>query len=316
VIRAFYSENDSLAIADNAGAAARAWKERRPLWIHAESDDLPFLSDVCCFHPLAIEECERETPVPKVEDFGTYLFAELHLPFCLGDRLEIYEMDIFLGKDYLVTYTRREIPGLSPLLLNRENIAKRLPSPPRLLRAILNQTVFQNLWDLLEDLDDRMDAIEEQLSGWNLNQPVLRRITATNALLGRIRKTLISHQRLLEELVDGARDLFSAEEMPYLLDLFDRHYRIFSETDYLQQRAETLYQLFVDSKDYQSNEIMKALTVVATVTLPALLIASIYGMNFRYMPELDQWWGYPAALFTMLFIAILIFIYMKRKRWL
>jgi len=104
--------------------------------------------------------------------------------------------------------------------------------------------------------------------------------------------------------------------MPYLLDLVDRNYRILSEADYIQQRAETLYQTFVDSRDYQSNEIMKVLTVVATVTLPALLIASIYGMNFKHMPELEQWWGYPAALAVMLIIGILLFIYMKRKKWL
>jgi magnesium transporter len=184
------------------------------------------------------------------------------------------------------------------------------------LRAILNQTVFQNLWELLEDLDDRMDAIEEQLSGWNLSQSMFGRITATNGVLGRIKKTLIFHQRLLEELADEARELFSAENMPYLLDIVDRNYRILSEADYIQQRAETLYQTFVDSRDYQSNEIMKVLTVVATVTLPAVLIASIYGMNFKHMPELEQWWGYPAALAVMLIIGILLFIYMKRKKWL
>lgn len=316
MIRAFYFEGESLASVDDPAAAALAWREKRPLWVHAEPEELYFLSDVCGFHPLAIEECERETPVPKVEDFGAYLFAELHLPICIGDRLEVYELDIFIGRDFLVTYARQEIPGFSPLLGNRKNIAKRLPSPPRLLRAILNQTVFQNLWELLEDLDDRMDAIEEQLSGWNLSQSVFRRITATNGVLGRIKKTLIFHQRLLEELADEARELFSAENMPYLLDIVDRNYRILSEADYIQQRAETLYQTFVDSRDYQSNEIMKVLTVVATVTLPAVLIASIYGMNFKHMPELEQWWGYPAALAVMLIIGILLFIYMKRKKWL
>jgi len=316
MIRAFYLENDAIVLADGAVAAARAWKEKRPLWLNAEGPEISFLAKICDFHPLAIEECERETPVPKVEDFGMYLFAELHLPFCLGDRLEIYELDIFLGKDFLVTYAREEIPGFSSLFANRENIARRLPSPPRLLRGILNQTVFQNLWDLLEDMDDRMDAIEEQLSGWNLSQPILRRITATVGVLGRIRKTLIFHQRVLEELVDEAHDLVPGEDMPYLLDLVDRHGRILSETDYLQQRGETLYQLFVDSKDYQSNEIMKVLTVVATITLPALLIASIYGMNFRHMPELGQWWGYPFAIGLMLLVGIIIFIYMKRKKWL
>jgi len=316
MIRAFYLENDAIVLADGAVAAARAWKEKRPLWLNAEGPEISFLAKICDFHTLAIEECERETPVPKVEDFGMYLFAELHLPFCLGDRLEIYELDIFLGKDFLVTYAREEIPGFSSLFANRENIARRLPSPPRLLRGILNQTVFQNLWDLLEDMDDRMDAIEEQLSGWNLSQPILRRITATVGVLGRIRKTLIFHQRVLEELVDEAHDLVPGEDMPYLLDLVDRHGRILSETDYLQQRGETLYQLFVDSKDYQSNEIMKVLTVVATITLPALLIASIYGMNFRHMPELGQWWGYPFAIGLMLLVGIIIFIYMKRKKWL
>lgn len=316
MIRTFYLENDNLVFADDISAAARAWNEKRPLWLDADGPHLSFLSEVCGFHPLAIEECERETPVPKVENFGTYLFAELHLLLCVGDRLEIYELDIFLGKDFLVTYARREIPGFLLLFANQENITKRLSSPSRLLRGILNQAVFQNLWDLLEDMDDRMDAIEEQLSGWNLSQSVLRRITATSGVLGRIKKTLIFHQRVLEELVDEAHDLVPGEDMPYLFDLVDKHYRILSETDYLQQRGETLYQLFVDSKDYQSNEIMKVLTVVATITLPALLIASIYGMNFKHMPELEQWWGYPSVIGLMLLVGILIFIYMKRRKWL
>ncbi len=315
-MRVFYQSDEGLARVDDPLSAAELWKNQRPLWIHTEPGDLSFLAETCGFHSIAIEECERETPVPKVEDFGSYIFAELHMPICIGDRIEVYELDIFLGKDFLVTYAREEIPSFSSLFANRENIAKRLPSPPRLLRGILNQTVFQNLWDLLEDMDDRMDAIEEQLSGWNLSQSVLRRITATVGVLSRIRKTLIFHQRVLEELVDEARELVSHDDMPYILDLVDRHYRILNETDYLQQRGETLYQLFVDSKDYQSNEIMKALTVVATITLPGLLIASIYGMNFRHMPELDQWWGYPAAISLMIVIGTIIFIYMKMKKWL
>ncbi len=312
----FYQSDEGLARVDDPASAAELWKNRRPLWLHAEPDDLSFLADTCGFHSIAIEECERETPVPKVEDFGSYLFAELHMPVCLGDRIDVYEMDVFLGKDFLVTYLRQYIPGFTILLSNRDNISKRLPSPPRLLRWLLDQTFFQNLWELLEDMDDRMDAIEDQLAGWNLGHSVLRRITATNAVVGRIRKSMMFHQRILEELTEEARGFVPHEDMPYILDLVDRHHRLLSETDYLQQRGETLYQLFVDSKDYQSNEIMKALTVVATITLPALLIASIYGMNFRHMPELEQWWGYPAAIVLMIAVGVIIFIYMKRRKWL
>ncbi|MEO0248360.1 MAG: magnesium transporter CorA family protein [candidate division WOR-3 bacterium] len=312
----FYQSNDGLARADDLTTAAELWKSQRPLWLHAESGDLSFLEETCGFHSIAIEDCQQETPVPKVEDFGSYLFAELHMPICIGDRVEIYEMDIFLGKDFLVTYLRQGIPGFTLLLSSRDNISKRLVSPARLLRWILDQTFFQNLWELLEDMDDRMDAIEDQLAGWNLGQSLMRRITATNAVVGRIRKSIMFHQRILEELMDETRDFVSLEDMPYILDLVDRHHRILSETDYLQQRGETLYQLFVDSKDYQSNEIMKALTVVATVTLPALLIASIYGMNFRHMPELEQWWGYPAAIGLMIVVGVIIFLYMKKRKWL
>lgn len=312
----FYQSDEGLARADDPVSAANLWKNRKPLWLHAEPADLPFLAETCGFHSIAIEECERETPVPKVEDFGSYLFVELHMPICLGDRIDVYEMDVFLGKDSLVTYLRQDIPGFTVLLSNRDNISKRLSSPPRLLRWVLDQTFFQNLWELLEDMDDRMDAIEDQLAAWNLSQSVLRRITATNALVGRIRKSMMFHQRILEELTEEARDFVPHEDMPYILDLVDRHHRLFSETDYLQQRGETLYQLFVDSKDYQSNEIMKALTVVATITLPGLLIASIYGMNFEHMPELDQWWGYPAAIGLMILVGVIIFIYMKKRKWL
>ncbi|MEO0179679.1 MAG: magnesium transporter CorA family protein [candidate division WOR-3 bacterium] len=315
-MRFFYLSDGGLASSDSLEVASELWGTTRPIWLHADPVDLSFLAETCGFHSIAIEECERETPVPKVEDFGSYLFAELHMPMCIGDRIEVYEMDVFLGKDFLVTYIRQKIPGFSNLLMNRDNISKRISSPARLLRWILDQTFFQNLWELMEDMDDRMDAIEDQLAAWNLNQSVLMRITATNAVIGRIRKSMMFHQRIFEELTDEARDFVSREDMPYILDLADRHHRILSETDYLQQRGETLYQLFVDSKDYQSNEIMKVLTVVATITLPALLIASIYGMNFRYMPELGQWWGYPAAIGLMILVGAIIFIYMKKKKWL
>ncbi|MGB9590002.1 MAG: CorA family divalent cation transporter, partial [Candidatus Hydrothermia bacterium] len=247
-MRALYLSGGETVSVDGVESAAMAWRMKRPLWVHAESNELSFLSEICGFHQLAIEDCERETPIPKVEDYGSYLFVELHMPLCIGDRLEVYELSIFIGKDFLVTYAREEIPGFRALFSNKENIAKRLSSPARLLRGILNQTIFQSLWELLGDLDDRMDAIEDQIAGWNLNQAVLRRITATNGVLGRIRKGLMFHQRVFEELVDEARDFVSHEDMPYILDLVDRHYRILSETDYLQQRSETLYQLFVDSK--------------------------------------------------------------------
>ncbi len=313
MIRAYYLDDGELSQVSGLEDVGKAWAEKRPIWVMASCEDGVFLDQVAKFHPLAVEECRRKTPVPKVEDFGSYLFSEMHIPMIVGDKLVVYELDMFLAKDFLVIYCQEEIPGLN-LDSKSDAVAKRVAKPVHGARFVVRRIITE-LWEIIQDVEDRMDAIEALLYKRDLSHMLFNRIIATNALMGRLRNLLLGQQRIIEELVDEARGLFSEQDIPYLLDLVDRHNRLVSEAEYLQQRGETLYQIFVDLKDYESNEVMKMLTIVATVTLPAMLVAGIYGMNFKHMPELAWPWAYPVVLALMLGIGVYIFIYVKKKKW-
>lgn len=231
-----------------------------------------------------------------------------------GGREEIANAALRLGKDRLVTLHEPEIPALRLLRMRADR--GRTGATPMELLGELFEIKLDHLADTLEEIQEALDDIAETA----LQQPGgdLRRTIDTLALLehrnSKVRLCLTDAQRDLTFLVrHGELDKPMRRNMAALLRDANS---LLPHCTFLFEKVGFLLQTLHGAINIQQNQTIKLFSVVAVIFLPPTLIASIYGMNFRFMPELDWPWGYPLAIVLMVLSAIAPYVFFKRKGWL
>ncbi len=295
-------------------------KDGAYFWIdldNATPDEIKRVGELFNFHPLAIEDAITVQQRPRVDIYGNALFIVLRDPELerLKKGLRALELDMFLGKNFLVTVHQEPVNCIETAL------AKLTSSPERLLgrgadflaHAIIDLLVDDNL-NILNWLDGEISELEEQI----FEKPDQKALIA----IANLRKNILYLQRILGPQLELIRKL-SGEWLPfihkslriYFRDVYDNLARI-NDTIYNYREIVTtdmaIHQAVVSNK---LNEIMKTLAIIATIILPPTLVASIYGMNFQFMPELNWKYGYLWALGLMLAIGGGIYYFFKRKGW-
>jgi magnesium transporter len=294
---------------------------RAHVWIDLENTGLEgfeALRPALEFHPLAVQDCVSDINYPKVDDYGDYLYIAVHSARWDEDQPEpaIRELDILIGRRFLVTYHEeptRSIQRARETLARRGTLLER--GPDQLLHFLLDVMV-DNYLPILDRLEAEIDGLEErvfQRPTQRLVIDVLRLkhgIASLRRIVGPQRDTILSLTR--EEFGGIRRDL-----RPYLRDVFDRMARVGDVLDTLRDELSTLLEIYSTQVSNRLNEVMKVLTVITVVLMPATLVASIYGMNVAY-PE-QRWpapWGYVWALSVIVAVGLGMYWLIRSRRWL
>ena len=300
------------------------------LWVDFEAakeagarDVATWLREVFQFHHLAVEDALEETHVPKVDDWGSYLYIVFRVPGIApgSGSLELHELDIFLGPNYLVTF---HVAPLEILEAERTNIARdsrdRLRhGPDHLLFRLLERAVDQSL-AVIEELDDRVDAIQDDVIERPSNA-VLRTIFRVKRSALKLHKTLGPQREVLNRLARDPYQPIREEHRVYFRDLYDHLVRIHDISESLRDLIAGALETYLSVISNRTNEIMKTLTVVSVMFLPMSFLAGFFGMNFFGEPlALRSIPVRPGLLFaaTCAIMAIspcFMWIYAKRKRW-
>jgi len=272
-------------------------------WIDLESPtdrELEFLSDPFHFHPMAIEDCLTPEHQPKIEDFGPYTFLifrgiDFNPPI---DEFQTLKLAAFLGPDYLVTYHRRPMRSVQSVLDKYANEA----SPPcrgadYLLYEILDHMV-EHYFPVLEAIEDRIDALEEGLFS-DPGPHVLDGILATKRRVLEIKRTLAPHREVFGRISRNEFEEISPQSVTFYRDLLS-----------------SSLEAYLSVVSQRTNDVMKVLTIFATVLLPLTFIVGVYGMNFDHMPELHSPYGYYVVWGVMLVIAAGMLWFFRRRGWL
>lgn len=123
----------------------------------------------------------------------------------------------------------------------------------------------------------------------------------------------------LRELINGLQriesDLIKETTRVYLRDVYDHTIQVIDSVEDFRDILSSMVDIYLSSLSYRMNDVMKVLTIIATIFIPLTFIAGVYGMNFEYMPELKWRWGYPAVMFGMTLLAVTMFVYFKKRRW-
>ncbi|HXF73226.1 MAG TPA: magnesium/cobalt transporter CorA [Actinomycetota bacterium] len=289
------------------------------LWVDVEEpteDDLDQLQRSFGLHPLAVEDSRHWGQRPKVEVFPDHLFLVLHA-LSLDDRGELVDREIhlFVGRRFLVT-----LRAAPPFDLSR--VLQRLEAEPDLARQgagfllyTLLDEIVDGYLDIVERYEDLSDEIEDRVFADEPDPTIQADIFRMKRRVVELRRVVVP----LREVIDFVQEqpgLVPQELGPYFRDVADHVIRTIEFIDNIRELLTTALEAQISQVSNRLNRVMKSLTSWGAIILVPTLIAGIYGMNFRHMPELGWRFGYPFALGLMLASAAALYAVFKRKDWL
>ncbi len=269
------------------------------------------------FHPLSIEDCRHEHQRPKVEEYQGYYFIILYEAELVSDecRLELRELNIFLGKNYLVTVHSRPIRAIETaerLWRGQTDLAERGAG---LLTYLLIDSIVDEYMPLLDIISDTMDDLETQIFG-DFKPESLQKIFHIKKQLILLRRVVAPLRDVFNTMLRREQPIFSRETMVYFQDVFDHLIRVADTIDTLRDLLGSTVDAYLSVSGNRMNMVMKRLTAISAILMSLSLIAGIYGMNFNFMPELEWRYGYIATLAAMLIIGLAIYYYFRKNKWL
>ncbi len=272
------------------------------------------LEGVFQFHPLAIEDCVTPSSLPKIEDYEDYLFIVMHaVDFTRSEKFATTELDLFLGKDYLVTFHRAPLKSVSGAI---DRVGKSTArGPDRLAHTVLDLLV-DNYQPVMVELAAELEEIEESvLTKPASSQSFIGEILKVRGDFSRMRAIAGPQREVIERLARGDNKLVRTTMLPYFRDLRDNLARFETTAGGYHERLMMAFDIFLNKAGFEANEGIKFLTALTAVTLPAVMVGGWYGMNFEHMPELRSPHGYLWAwCFTIVSTALMV-IYLKKKKW-
>ena len=270
-------------------------------------------------HPLVVEDLLNTGQRPKAEDLDEYIFVVLKT-VCRshdgGDGTDVEQVSLVLGPNYVLTFQEREGDAFDPI---RDRIRHSRGRVRRMgadyLAYALIDAIVDHYFLVLEWLGERLESLEDQVAA----APT----TETQQVIHHLKTELIFLRRSawpLREVVGGLErsesSLIQETTGVYLRDVYDHAIQVIEALETFRDMLSGMLDIYLSSVSNRMNEVMKVLTIIATVFIPLTFVAGVYGMNFRHMPELEWVWGYPLVWIVMIVVAGLMVIYFRRKRWL
>jgi magnesium transporter len=270
-------------------------------------------------HPLVLEDILNTEQRPKIEDFDEYLFIVLKMLFCDEDDGEIRaeQISIILGSNFVLSFQERVGDIFNPLR-DRIRQAKgrvRKMGPDYLAYNLLD-AIVDNYFVVLEKLGEQIEGMEEELVT-NPTPETLQKIHNLKREMIFLRKSVWPLREVVSRLERGESELIKDSTGIYLRDVYDHTIQVIDTIETYRDMLSGMLDIYLSSISNKMNQVMKVLTIIATIFIPLTFVAGIYGMNFEYMPELKWHWFYPKAFWlVMLGVAALMLVYFRRKRWL
>lgn len=288
-------------------------------WTDIENPDeteLKVLEEVFGFHPLAIEDCIKKKQRAKLDDYRDYFFIVLH-PVAgntTPEKIRINELGIFVGHGYIVTFHWEKVEPVSIVLNSLEKKPELMAKGIDYVLYLIVDGVIDNYFPILDKIDENFSRIEDQLFKKPVNTE-MNELFRLKRTLVEMRKVLSPHREMVNALIRYEGVFIKEENRLFYHDIYDHLMRIFDFLDTYRELLSSSQEVYLTVVSNRLNEVMKTLGVIATITLPLTLISSIYGMNFKYIPELDWRFGYLWALGLMATTAGSLVYYFRKKNW-
>ena len=289
------------------------------LWVDLEDPTTEeiklILETIFQFHPLAIEDCIAPSSLPKIEDYEDHLFIVTHaVDLSQTEKFTTTELDLFLGKEFLVTFHRKPLKSIAWLVercTKATGVIAR--GPDRLAHDAIDQLI-ERYTPVLDELRGKIERIEARVlkeHAENLTSDLL----AIRSELADLRQIVRPQRDVINRLAHGDNKIIRALMLPYFRDLRDSLVRQEETLTTLGDALLVSFDLFLNKSASQANEGIKVLTALTAITMPPILFGTWYGMNFQYMPEVNSPYGYWIALGVMAVSTAGMFLWCRRRGW-
>lgn len=269
-------------------------------------------------HPLTVEDILNVQQRSKVEEFDHYLFITLRVLFwdAVVHTFSTEQLSLIVGQDFVLSFQEKS-SGLFNIIYERLRAdgAQRLRQHGSdYLAYRLIDVVVDQYFIVLEGLGDRIEDLEERIIA-NPSSKNSRMLYHLKRQILMLRKAVWPTREAISHLLQVERDIITPFTRLYLRDVYDHTIQAIDSLETFRDMLASILDVYLSSISNRMNEVMKVLTIIATIFIPITFIASVFGMNFKYMPELEWRFGYHIALGIMFFIALIMLYFFHRKKW-
>ena len=276
------------------------------------------IGDQFGIHSLVLEDIMNTEQRPKVEVYDDYIFIVVKMMRYdeQNEELDVEQLSIILGENYVITFQEKEGDVFDRL---RENMKKwkgrlRKKGADYLAYALVD-AVVDHYFLVLEQFGDEIEVMEDRVFV-DPDPEMVSEIQRMKGDMIYIRKAVWPLRESISLLMRDETPFISSDSQIFLRDLYDHTIQVIDTVETFREMVSSLLDVYLSSISNRMNEVMKVLTIIATIFIPLTFIAGIYGMNFEHMPELKMSWAYPAIWVVFVIVSIVMVIYFRRKKWL
>lgn len=290
-------------------------------WIHVNGiHDISVIEDIgkaFGLHPLLLEDIVNTNHRPKLDDYDDYLFVVLKMPHAenTDQRFEIEHVCIVIGHDYILLFQESQSHIFDPVKDRIKRGKGRLQKygVDYLAYALIDMIVDQ-YYGILESIGEEIEELQETSLAIQ-DQRLLSRIHDCKHRVMYLRKSIWPFREMISMMLRGESSQIKDYVMVYLQDVYDHVIQITDTVETYRDLLSGIMDIFMSGINNKMNEIMKVLTIISTLFIPLTFMAGVYGMNFKYMPELNWQLSYPVFWVAVIFIFFLMLVWFKHKKW-
>ena len=312
-----FSENPNVRVEDCAD-----YRDKPGLtWINVDglhdTSAIQKISDCFHLHPLIQEDIVNTEQRPKSEDYEGYFFIVLRMLSYDQNKRDIKseQVSLVLGPNFVVSFQEDIGDVWDPVRERiRNNKGRIRKEGADYLVYSLMDAIVDNYFNIMEKIGEDIEDTEDTVLAVPTRE-TLQTVHSLKREMIALRRSVWPLRDVVHVLEDSDNKLITPNTKLYLRDIYDHTIQIIDNIESSRDIVSGMLDIYLSSVSNRLNEIVKVLTILSAIFIPLTWIAGVYGMNFEYMPELRQPWGYPFAMALMVIIAISMLVYFKIKKW-
>lgn len=269
-------------------------------------------------HPLILEDIVNTSQRPKIDEYKDYFFIVLKMMYYDADeKLVSEQVSIVMGKNYVLTFQEAEGDVFDSLRdrIRQKKGRVREEGSDYLMYALID-AIVDHYYAIIETMGNKIEDLEDDLFTGMTQEQISQQIQNLKREILKLRRAIFPLREIINRVEKSDNPLIEEKTTHYFRDVYDHIIQVTENIDIYREMIWSLMDMYMTTISNKMNEVMKVLTIIATIFIPLTFIAGIYGMNFTNMPELQYKYGYYVVWIVMLIVLIGMLIYFKRKKWL
>lgn len=289
--------------------------------VHGMSDAKMIIDLIQCvgLSELDARDILTTQHIMSIEEYAETVFIVIPVTYTQNDKTSSEQFCFILGRNFLITIQESDFSLFDTIYnaLKKGNYQKYLNRKSDFLLASMLNEVINDYGDTVVRLEDHLESLEDELLDFRsqTRKELITDIQERRRDVIALRKVLSPFKDQFAKLLRADDDLIRTSELPYFKDIYDQLLYILQNIESCREILSSLVDLYLNNNDVKMNQIMKQLTLVATIFIPLTFLVGVWGMNFKFMPELDWRYGYLFAWISMIVVGIAIWLWIKKKYW-